>query len=74
MEIHPILKKLYLKNTKFWKYALICGLGIIVNQVFIHLFIRFLPLWIANLFAIIIAWLWNYTNTLGFLSKYWGMT
>lgn len=65
--------KLYLKNPGFWNYAFICGLGVIINQTVLHFFVQYLPLWVANLLAIFIAWMWNYFNAIGFLAKYWGM-
>jgi len=65
--------KAYLKNPRFWNYAFICGLGVIINQLILHLFVLYLPLWTANFIAIFTAWMWNYQNALGYLAKYWGM-
>jgi len=31
-----------------------------------------LPLWIANLVAILIAWTWNWANSVGPLGFLWG--
>ena len=72
-ELPNIFLKTYQLKPTFWNYLLICGLGVIINQVVIHLFIQSLPLWIANFLAIFLAFIWNYMNALGPLAKYWGM-
>jgi putative flippase GtrA len=68
------VRRLYLKNTNFWNYGLVCGVGVLVNQVVLHLCVRLLPLWLSDLLAILSAWLWNYSNSVGRLSKYWGFS
>lgn len=67
------LLDLYVGRPQFWNYALIGLIGVFINQILIHNFIKYVPLWLANFGSIFIAWLWNYFNALGYLSKFWGM-
>jgi len=74
---HPKLPSVFLRiydaKTNFWNYGMIAGIGVLINQIALHFFIQYFQLWQADLLAIAIAWMWNYQNALGILSKYWGM-
>lgn len=67
------LKNYYLSNPRFFNYILICGIGVLINQVILHFLAQIMFLWIANFMSITIAFLWNYVNALGSFAKYWGM-
>lgn len=62
---------LYKPRTQFWNAGLIGLIGMLINQLVLHYFVAFIPLFMANFCAIMIAWGWNYHNMLGKLSKYW---
>lgn len=64
---------MYMKQPKFYNYILICGIGVIINQVILHFLAKIMFLYIANFISITIAFLWNYVNALGSFAKYWGM-
>lgn len=64
---------IYEFNPRFWLYALICGIGVWINMAVLLFLVSIFPLWISNLFAIIVAGSWNYINSLGRLRKYWGL-
>ena len=66
------LLDLYEKRSKFWNFGLIGLIGMCINQIVMHTLITYLPLWIANSFAILTAWIWNYTNAAGSWTTYWG--
>lgn len=68
------LLQLYVKRMHFINYALVCGIGIGINMAFLHGLADVLPLAFANLGAIIMAWMWNYTMTVGSLGHLWGFT
>jgi len=59
------LQKLYLKNMSLFNYMIVCGIGVSINQVVIHLLFNFLGLTVANFVAIFVAFLWNWTFTVG---------
>jgi len=54
-------------------YGLVCGIGIIINMVILYSTVNLFPLWLANIYAILIAWFWNYLNSVGQLGKLWGL-
>jgi len=70
-KIPRFIKESYKYKPDFWNYALIGMIGVLINQITIHFFIKYLPLIFANFLSIGIAWMWNYQNALGSLSKYW---
>lgn len=65
------LLQLYTPRSVFWNAGLIGLLGMLINQLVLHFFVNFIPLWLANFCAILLAWGWNYHNMLGKLAKYW---
>lgn len=70
-KLSDTLLKLYTPRSIFWNAGLIGLIGMVINQIVLHSFVAFIPLWLANFCAILIAWGWNYHNMLGKLSKYW---
>ena len=67
------LSKFYIKYVKLLNYCLVCGLGVVINQFVIHFFIKYLPLFWSNNFAIATAFLWNYTLSVGPLGFLFGL-
>lgn len=57
--------ELYLKGMSFINYALVCGVGVIINMWVLLTISKFAPLWISNLCAILIAWANNWLFTVG---------
>ena len=63
--------------AKFWNpinYALIGGFGVIINYLVWLLFVSSsgLPWFFINAIAIIMAWSWNWANSVGPLGWLWG--
>jgi len=63
--------------VKFWNpinYALIGGIGVLINYLVWLLFVSFggLPWFLINAIAIITAWSWNWANSVGPLGWVWG--
>ncbi len=57
--------ELYLKAYSFINYALVCGVGVIINMWVLLTISQFAPLWLSNLCAILIAWMNNWVFTVG---------
>jgi len=70
----PNLANLYLQFWNPINYALIGGVGIIINYLVWLLFVSFgsLPWFFINALAIITAWSWNWANSVGPLGWLWG--
>jgi len=71
-KLFVVLLDLYESKSNFWNMGLIGLIGVLINQISIHFLIAYFPLWLANFFSILIAWVWNYENIFGKLTKYWG--
>lgn len=67
-------RKLYLNWMSLINYAIVCGIGVGINMYVIYALIRFLPLWGANLGAIVIAFLWNWNFSVGPLGFIFGLS
>lgn len=68
------LLHVYMKWMRAINYALVAGIGMFINMAFLHGLVNVLPLAFANLGAIIVAWAWNYTMSLGRFGYIWGFT
>ncbi len=68
-----MLKNMYLKRVKFFNYAFVGGCGVIINTLLLYALISFLPLYLANWIAILVAWLSNYTFSVGPLGFLFGL-
>jgi len=64
--------KLYRQFMSLINYAIVCGIGVLINTAFLYLFTSAFPLWLANFFAIAIAFLWNWSFTVGPFGYLWG--
>ncbi len=65
---------LYLKMMSLINYMLVCGAGVLINMYILYALVNFLPLWLANLFAIVIAFIWNWNLTVGPLGYIMGLS
>lgn len=68
------LAEFYMKLWNPINYALIGGIGVIINYLVWLLLIKLggLPWFFINGLAIIIAWSWNWANSVGPLGWAWG--
>jgi len=58
--------RLYLKNLSLLNYAVVCGVGVLINMSIIGvLFNLGLGLYVSNAGAILVAFLWNWTFSVG---------
>lgn len=81
---HIFSKLLKLDNTRFsltklynsfWNpinYAIIGGIGLLINMIILLTLALILPLWLANLVAILTAWSWNWSMSVGPFGWLWG--
>ena len=62
----PKLAVLYTDNLSLINYAFVCGIGVLINMAIISFFFNSgLGLLIANAIAILCAFLWNWTFSVG---------
>ena len=67
------LVKIYVKGVNLFNYAIVCGIGVGINMAVIHALINIFPLWLANLCAILTAFLWNWSMSVGPYGWLWGL-
>ena len=68
------LIKMYRRLWGFANYAIICGIGgTVINYIILATMVNILPLFIADILAILSAALWNYTLTVGSLGHLVGL-
>lgn len=61
--------------VKLWNpinYAIIGGIGVIINFLVWMATIQALPWFLSNFLAIICAWAWNWSQAVGPFCKHWG--
>jgi len=68
------IPNLYLKWLTLFNYAVVCGVGVLINMFIIQGIVALLPLWQADLVAILAAFLWNWMNSVGPLGQYWDLS
>jgi len=68
------LVKIYVKGVNLFNYAIVCGIGVGINMAVIHALINIFPLWLANLCAILTAFLWNWSMSVGPYGWLWGLS
>ncbi len=66
--------EIYLKGISFINYAIVCGMGVVINMYTLLTTAAFVPLWIANCIAILVAWSWNWCFTVGPLGYLFGLS
>lgn len=61
--------------VQFWNpinYAVVGGIGVIINFGLWFMLSTTFPWWIVNALAILCAWSWNWANSVGPLGFLWG--
>ena len=61
--------------VKFWNpvnYAIIGGIGVIINFILFAATIKIMPWYFCNIISIGSAWMWNWSNSVGPLGVHWG--
>jgi hypothetical protein len=76
--IIPYLKKIgldvfYMKHLRFFNYSFVCGCGVLLNTAMLYLTVPYLPLFLANWLAIIVAYVSNYLFSIGPLGYLFGL-
>ena len=66
--------ELYVKWMSLINYAIVCGIGVLINQFIIHRMVNLMSLWLSNMIAISIAFLWNYFLTVGPFGYLFGLS
>lgn len=64
----------YIKTMSLLNYMLICSVGVVINMYVLLTVVKFAPLWLANLSAIFLAFLWNWNFTVGPLGYIMGLS
>ena len=73
-KIGESLAKLYVKRWNFINYALIGGIGVLINYTVFAVTIQYFPWYVCNIIAIGSAMTWNWINSVGRFCDYWGYT
>lgn len=66
--------EIYLRTLSFINYGIVCGVGVVINMYVLLTAVEFIPLWLANCFAILVAWVWNWNFTVGPLGYLFGLS
>jgi len=64
----------YIKTMSLLNYMLVCGIGVFINTYILYALVNYLPLWLANLCAILVAFTWNWNLTVGPLGYIMGLS
>ena len=68
------LKKVYLSHVKAANYAFVAGCGVLINTALLYALVSFFPLYLSNWIAILCAWGWNYTFSVGPFGYIFGLS
>ena len=68
------LQTYYVRYMKLFNYACVCGLGVLINMYVLGTMLMIFPWYMADFLAIIIAFFWNYTFTVGPLGYLFGLS
>ena len=66
--------EMYVKWMSLINYAIVAGIGVIINQLILHRMVSYMALWLANLIAIFVAFGWNYLFSVGPLGYLFGLS
>jgi len=66
------LSKVYLKGSNPFNYAVVGFIGVLINYLVNGLLIGSLTWWGSNALAILTAWLWNWSQSVGPFGWIWG--
>ena len=68
------LQTYYVRYMKLFNYACVCGTGVLINMYVLGTMLMIFPWYMADFLAIIIAFFWNYTFTVGPLGYLFGLS
>jgi len=68
------LTTLYTKWMSLFNYMFVCGIGVTINMFVLLSFSCIMSLWLANCFAIVVAFLFNWTFSVGPLGFLFGLS
>jgi len=71
---YPPLANLYLRSMSFWNYGTVAGIGVLINYTVWIVYVNLLPWFIVNAIAILTAWLWNWSMSVGPFGYFWGFS
>jgi hypothetical protein len=60
---------------RYWNpinYAVIGGIGVLINMALMNFTITFMNWLFADLISILVAWSWNWSQSVGPFGHYWG--
>lgn len=64
---------LYVKYMSLINYAIVAGIGVLINMFVIYALVNTMPLFMANGIAILVAFFWNWTFSVGPLGYFMGL-
>ena len=67
------LAEMYVKYMSLINYAIVAGIGVIINMFVLLTFVSIFPLFMANGVAILVAFLWNWTLSVGPMGYFMGL-
>jgi len=68
------LSFLYIRTMNSVNYMIVCGIGVLINMYILYGLVTLLPLWLANLGAIFVAFAWNWSMSVGPLGFFMGLS
>lgn len=68
------VENLYLKYMSLWNYAIVGFVGYLINTMALYNLVNMFPLWLANAFAVLIAFLSNWAFSVGPLGYVMGLS
>jgi len=66
--------EIYLKHLSFINYAIVGGIGVVINMYILLTTAEFVPLWLADILAILVAWSSNWCFSVGPLGYLFGLS
>ena len=64
--LDPKISDFYVKRVSLFNYGLVCGVGVLINMKILGALFDFgLGLYVSNAIAILVAFLWNWTFSVG---------
>ena len=66
------LGSLYVRLWNPVNYAIVGGIGVIINYIVNGVMLSYLAWYFSNALAILTAFVWNWANSVGPLGHYWG--
>ena len=64
--------KIYVQFVNPINYAIVGGIGVLINYLTFILLVHRFPWWVTNGLAILVAWTWNWSMSVGPFGWLWG--